>query len=637
MPLTTANIIQTAKGSFNSTSGTATLPAATTAGNTVFIGVHRALLGANPELAGFDYDYTLTLPNSYFTVFRQSDTVGGETSWPIDVAGGGACAWITYEVEGLYPGYDVRTFNSRVGGMLTGETLNSNAIGSSDADVFCLSFWAAEDPSGTTAPTWASYTNSYTESQEQAVSDGTRSLGLAAAHKFPGTVGPHDTTATLTVSGGHTATGAVVLLVYRSTADPAVFLTGFGPGTLLGANVGTAPYIPLLVGTPAVVADATTASGYALEITASAATEGVGLSAAALGSPNALVDNFRVMFPGSLPAGDVDLAPIQTDGTNNWAVRYRASDSTLTAGIAGGGGTPAVGPVAVPDTWYLVERYLERVNFLLHWRVNQVAQADYALPTGGLVTNAYLGPALNAATATVRFTDWMASVTPADYPLGDCRVYSLRVDSAGTLVLTGTAANWSTYTANGTLAAWNAATALANIDEVPFTIGAGNDGLVQIAIATGDFVSIPLTSYTLLPGEVVMGARMVVLGWAASATAATLGFGFYNGTSEETLQAGTVNPGFNASTTLPSWFAKMVTLANINTQGKIDGAQIRSGRSSDANPDEGLGGGVIELAIRAAPAATGPPQWLQRGARPSEQFQTYGPTVQSSTTTFLGG
>jgi hypothetical protein len=598
VPLGSGDIIQTAKGSLASTQPT--LPVATTAGNTVIIVVFSEDISA---VAGFDMDYALPLntsPNlTYLRVFRQADTAGGETAWTV-IGGATVGAWVVYEVSGLYPGPDVFTFNA--GTRATGETLNSNTLGLSDADVFCLSVWAAHDGSGTTAPTWASYTNSYTERQEQAVTGSAgNSLDLAVADKFPGSVVDQGSTATVTVSGGHTADVGVIILAYRSVADPLVFLTGFGPGTAVSATVGTTPYIPLIVGTPAVVADATSASGYAAELVATAATEGLGLSAVFLAVTTVHVGSFRVKFPGSLPGGDVDLFTLQTDGANNWAIRFRASDTSLVAGIANGGGSPVAGPVVVADTWYLVELYLDTQGFLLHWRVNTVAQADYALPTGGLVVNAYLGWGVNAATATVRYTDWCASVTPADYPLGDVRIVTLAVDPAGTVTLTGTTGNWLTFTANGTTAAWNATTARNNIDEIPFTIGAANDGIVQATASTTDHVDVPLTSYTLQPGEIVMGARVVVLGWAVSGTAATFGFRYFNGTTEELLVAGTVNPAFSNSTTAPGWFGKMLTLANINTQAKLDASVIRNGYSSDATPDIGFAAELVELAIRAAP------------------------------------
>jgi hypothetical protein len=602
MPLSSSNIVQTAKGSLAASQPT--LGVATTAGNTVFVVVHSDV-DLSIGIVGFDLDRSQPMDHSRLVVFRQADTAGAETTWT--VVGSTDAAWVAYEVSGLYPAPDAYGFNYAL--LLTGGTLSTNAVGPSDADVFCLSAWAAEDPSGTTAPTWASYTNSYTESQEQAVvGASSNGLGLACAHKFPGSTADAGLVATLTVSGGHTAVAACILLVYRSTADPLVFATGFSPGTAVSASAGTTPYIPLVVGTPAVVADATASSGYAAEITASAATEGYGLNAAVRPAGTDVdVGHVRWKSPGSLPAGDVDLVVLDslTGGIADNAVRFRASDSALVVGIAGGGGTPAVGPVVVPDTWYRLEWRLTFSAFTFEWRVDGTAQPTYTIVVGDGIANVYIGPAINAATATMRYTDWLDSATPADYPLGDCRVVPLTVDPAGTVAV-NTAADFSTYTANGTInSTFDVTTARDNLDEIPFTIGASNDGIVQDAADTAGHVDVPLTSYTLAPGEVVMGARLVVLGWAVSATAATFGFRFYNGSVEEILVAGTVNPGFNNSTTAPGWFAKMVTLANINTQAKIDAATVRNGYSSDATPDIGFGAELVELVVRAAQPSPG--------------------------------
>jgi len=627
VPLSSANVIQTNKGSW-ALSNPALL-SATTAGNTVIIESHtEGTSGASPDFADFDTDYLVGLRNTTLQVRRQADTVGGQTTWA-PIFGSWVGSWVVYEISGLYPAVDAYTYNSRLydpgqptSGMLTGETLDTNLVTPSDADVFCLSVWAAEDSAGVIAPTWAGYNpSSFVESQEQgAVGSAVNSLDLASAHAFPGSTSLLSVTATLTVSGGHSASGACVLLVYRSTADPLIFLTGFSPGTAVSANVGTSPYIPLVVGTPAVVADVGFSSGYAAEITASAATEGYGLdSTVRVGGSQMDVGHARVEMPSPLPTGDVNLVTIDNATVTDHAIRFRASDGVLVAGLADGTGTPAVGPAVAAGGVYRLEWRHDFNGFTFEWRVDGVGQPTFTIPSGDTIANVYIGPATVAATVSgLRFSDWLDSVTAADYPLGDCRVIPLTVDPVGTVTLTGTATNWLTFTSNGTTTAWNATTARNNLDEVPFVFGASNDGVVQATASTTDHVDVPLTSYTLLPGEIVMGARMVILGWAVSATAATFGFRFHNGTTEEVLVAGTVNPTFSNSTTAPGWFAKMVTLANINTQGKIDGAQIRGGYSSDSTPDIGFSAGMIELAVRATPAP--PFAWYSRPNRPARML-----------------
>jgi hypothetical protein len=595
VPLGAGNIIQTAKGDIGILQPALS---ATTAGTTVFVVLHTDDQATG--IVGFTLDRVqATGGDTYLAIHRQTDMAAGETSWTV-IGAYTVGAWVAYEVSGLYPDVDTYTFNSDPA-QVTTETLDTNAFTPSDADVFVLTAWAAVDPSGITAPTWASYTNSYTESQEQAVNDGTRSLDLATAHKFPASTAPHSVTATLTVSGGHTASTGCIVLVFRSTADPLIFLTGFSPGTAVSANIGTTPYIPLIVGSPAVVADAAFASGYCAEITTTAATGGYGLnSTVRVSGADVDVGHARVKLPSPLPAGDVVLVTFAGD-TADHAIRFRASDGALVAGRADGTGTPAVGPVVAGGGVYRLEWRFTYSAFTIEWRVDGVAQPTYGILTGGVIVNVYIGPATVAATvAGLRIGDWCDSVTAADYPLGDVKVVPLTVDPAGTVTLTGTAGNWLTYTLNGTTAAWDATVARNNIDEVPFVFGASNDGVVQATASTTDHVDVPLTSYTVALGEIVMGARLVVLGWAVSGTAATVGFRYYNGSVEEILVAGTVNPAFSNSTTAPGWFAKMLTLANINTQGKLDASVIRNGYASDATPDIGWAAELIEVAIRAA-------------------------------------
>ena len=642
MPLGTGNIIQTAKGSLAVSDPT--LPAPTAAGSTVLILMLAETLMTGPTGLGFAYDAQLNFTDGPGTdgarlgVFRKPDDPGGVTTWAVPEAVG---AWIVYEVSDLYPAVDaeVEITDALV---VTGETLWTSVPGYTDTDIFCLTVWGGEDPSGTTGPTWGSYTNSYTESQEQSVVgvSGTNGLTLAAAHRFPGALNA-DCTATLTVSGGHTATAGVIHLAYRSTVDPLIFLTGFGPGTLAGANVGTAKYIPLVTGTPAIVADATTASGFAAELSGTAAVEGLGLdSSIRVAGSDIDVGMVRVKFPGSLPAGDLDLVTWDSAGAVSNAVRFRVSDSKLIVGIAGGGGTPAAGPVVVPDVWYRLDWRLTFSAFTVEWQVDGVVQPTYGIAAGDSLVAVYLGWAQQAATATVRYADWCDSVTPADYPIAETKVVSFLVDPAGTVTV-NTAASFSTFTANGTInATFNVTTARDAVKDIPPVIGASAAGFVQDAVDTAGHVDIPMTSYTLLPGEVVMGVRMVVCGWAVSATAATLGFRIFNGTTEELLQAGTVNPLFDNSTTAPGWFAKMATLANFNTQAKLDGMQNRVGWASDATPDIGINATLTEVGIRAA--AAGPPQQPtvhMRGPRPAESAQVAGPYAMPamSSQIFQGG
>lgn len=127
-----------------------------------------------------------------------------------------------------------------------------------------------------------------------------------------------------------------------------------------------------------------------------------------------------------------------------------------------------------------------------------------------------------------------------------------------------------------------------------------------------------MTSYTLAAGESVSGARMLAPGWAVSATAATFGFRYLTTGAEVTLQAGTVDPNFDNSTTAPAWVCKMLTLADVDTQAELDALKFRVGFSSDATPNVGIHAIACEVAIKEATAvpASLPPLPAARRAQP---------------------
>jgi hypothetical protein len=182
-------------------------------------------------------------------------------------------------------------------------------------------------------------------------------------------------------------------------------------------------------------------------------------------------------------------------------------------------------------------------------------------------------------------------------PIGRHKVVMLSPDPAGTVTLSGTAGNFNTFTANGTLAAWNATTARNNIDEIPPTIGASADGFVQINLAGSDYVQVPMTSYALAQGEVVTAAEMRACGWATTTTGATIGFRSWNG-STETILFAVADANFDNSTTVPAWVCKMLTVADINTQAELDALEFRIGFSGDATPDIGIHTIYAEVAVK---------------------------------------
>lgn len=323
-------------------------------------------------------------------------------------------------------------------------------------------------------------------------------------------------------------------------------------------------------------------------------------------SMKVVVLNFWVYFPSSLPSAEVAFAEVRCPTAQNIYLTYNNTTGKFKVHDANGviNTDLSVGPTA--NTWHHIEFKVD-VSANPHRVDTWIDGAPQTQMTRGVAADtigtwvgfpgdtAEIGN--NAGTFRIDdvaiYTDAAAITTP----IGAHSVKLLSVDPADTVTLSGTAANFNTFTSNGTLAAWNATTARNNIDEIPPTIGASADGFVQVTLATSDYVQIPMTTYTLGGGETIAGARMEAVGWATSATAATLGFRSYNGTTETILQAGTVNPLFDASTTAPGWVCKMLTLADIDTQAELNALVFRVGFSNDATPDEGIHAIYAEVAI----------------------------------------
>jgi hypothetical protein len=206
-----------------------------------------------------------------------------------------------------------------------------------------------------------------------------------------------------------------------------------------------------------------------------------------------------------------------------------------------------------------------------------------------------------AQTGTVRYADVVVSTTRGHYPLGDMKVYPLKVDPAGTVTISGTTSNFDTFSAGGTLAGgFDATTARGAIDDVPPTIGGSSDG---IAIVTGhatDYVEIPLETLDLaaIPGS-IRGVRLCVAGGAASATANSVRISAHDGTTEHILYP-EADPNWDS--TSESWICRMVRPASgriIWDQSKLDALVARIG-AADATPDVWIHALVGEAVVAIA-------------------------------------
>ena len=187
------------------------------------------------------------------------------------------------------------------------------------------------------------------------------------------------------------------------------------------------------------------------------------------------------------------------------------------------------------------------------------------------------------------------------YPIGDINIRPLKVDQAGTPTVSGSTSNFQTFTSNGTMAAWNATTARALVDDIPPVVGASADGIAQINTASTEYVQLPMETFTAAPDHVLRAARWYWAPWAASATAATLGVRGYDGVAE-VGQVGVADHGFDSSALM--WLTRMNRDATSNfyllTQAKCDALAARVGFSIDASPDVGIHAVMLELVTQPA-------------------------------------
>jgi hypothetical protein len=318
----------------------------------------------------------------------------------------------------------------------------------------------------------------------------------------------------------------------------------------------------------------------------------------------------------SLPGSDADLFSLcQVAGTPDLQVRYRTASQKIGLQIASA--TEQLSDATVSaSTWIGVDiRYdVSGTTYTADWSVDygagpvEQAQATRGSVAPSLVGNLILGWT-GSATQTVRYDDIAASRIRGQYPLGDIRIYPLGVDPAGSVTISGTTGNFQTMSANGTLAAWNATTARGAIDDIPPTISASADGIVQSTTAASDYVEIPMqTRDAAANAEAIRAVKWYFPMWAASGTANSIGLRGYDGTTETTLFS-TADPGADNSTTTPVWICKMhrtlgSALHRTWTQTQLDALTARVGFSGDASPAVGVHAVIAEVAMRAGESRT---------------------------------
>lgn len=614
MALSLADVVQSnaLSGVAAAASGTfaVTLPSGTTVGNTVIIGA--TIVGAGSTITtptGFVKDTNTT--KHY--IFRRSNVPAGETSWTLtaNLASRWAC-W-AMEIANLDlddPLDGSATSASGVSPQTSGTVSTNSAL-----DTIVLASHAGNN-TASAAPTWSSQTNGFTELAEAGTSAGaTSNTDVAVSYLFPGTIGPFECSATESVASISTG----VLLIYKSATSPAAssfaYHTGFDHGHAGGAVVGSATARLITSASGAtIVAGSAKNGGYGLRLTASAS-QAYWAANATAGQllpiqKDAAVSGFWVRVISA--TGVVALAGL-ADGLAQVAsleLVYNVSTTKLglrwTDGTTPGLPTYQAGTTAL-STWVRLSisyRGTKGTTRTAAWTIDGTAEtAPTALagmtaqPAG--VNVIALGTAQGPTTYTYAadFDDFRISQNVNDHPLGDQRVILLGVDTGGTVTLSGTSTNFQTFAgATPTMTAWNATTARNAVDEVPPTLGASADGAAQVLVAASDYLEFPMSTYTLAPGEIILGVRALVAGWAAGASA--IGLRGWNGTAEAVLWA-VADPSFNNSSTAPGWLSCPWYPGGRWTQAQLDAAALRLGFGTSAT-DIGAHALYLEVVIGSA-------------------------------------
>jgi len=629
MPLTDSNIVQVNSGGFNAASGPVTLPSATQAGNTVilFVFIHNATNNAIGTPTGFQLVAGISVANAQVLgAYRRSDVPAGESSWTLSLSLPQPCSWVIYELTDI----DVNVPTDHTPGTASG-TGTALSVTTSDvmasAEKITLVAFGCFNSGAATAPTFSGQAVTsptgvtVVEDADQGALAASTATGLSVVHSFSEKVGETWTaTGTSSVSGPWAAM-VVPLVATNSKTVPSVDVcAGFEWGTAAGlatkgADASARGLVDAMTGTPVIVATTPRTGSYCLELSSTAAAANIswvssGAGALSVSKTIAARVAFRIV---GTPAADIDLFTLESASSVTVTVRWRVASGKI--GVQINTATEALSNAAVAvDTWLAVDigavgdasTFVQSVDWTLDYGDGvPITQTAPGTVVGSAPSrwDVRIGWAA-ATTATVRYDDIVICKDSRSHPLGNMTVQMVKADPAGTVSVVGTAADFKTFTANGTMAAWNDAAALAAIDEIPPTIGASADGIAQAGPDAAAYVQIPMATVTAAPSNVIRGVRMLACGWSAAAQVNTIGLAYQLGseTAVSLLGSPNVNPGFTNSTTDPTWQANMVRPVPgqlfMWSQARLDGLKFRMGFSGDATPDVGLHAIYAEVALQ---------------------------------------
>lgn len=645
MPLSLDNIIQSNSGNFDGTSGTVSLGVAATAGNMVVV---CAVVGGTGFVGGTDLVYTLSMTG--FTketqtiasparcrpeMFSKKNIGAGESSWTLTVNNSQQVVWYAFELSGvgLDPNADYRV-RAPVDSIVTSvESTKSTGTTdeSSSYDTLSIALFAGAEAS-TTVPAFSGYTNGFAELYEAGRDNGSRSIDMAIAYKFKLDVGTEECTASVSPDAYSRATLVTFMGDGSKRAPDIVTFTGFEFGlgtTMANTTIDASPAfsgaVDETVGSPAIVAaDRTGAGSYCLELSSSAATESVawlhtnkslGYHAAGANLTQVLVERFHVRFPTSLPSADTEIAWIEAGSVANGVkVWFRQASSKI--GVQVGSGTEVLSDATVAaDKWIGIDlRYDTRnTTHTFDWQVDYDSldatgpvEQTQAIATGMTVADinrAALGWP-SARTTTARYDDWFVSRVWGAYPIGNLRARAILLDSGATPTVSGSSANFKTWTANGTMANYNGATAISAMSEIPPVIGASSTGFAQATAASTDFVEFPFGTFTASPTNVLRAARLVTLLWSDSGNPATIGLNVSDSVLSDFITIDNVTD-HGPDNAAALWMCRIIRESGVFkfynlTQARLDGMLARIGYSSDATPDIGFHLVMLEVAYQPA-------------------------------------
>lgn len=640
MPLTVDSIIQETTGTQATTTAGATvsLPAGTTAGNTVIAVLQQGFLPsgvAGPS--GWVIDATVGSTSNGLVVARKSNVTAGETSWAFtNTSSSSEWAWYACEIAGLdvVDPLDASATQADTTVATGGTTVGTGTTAAnSGTDTLVFACFGCKGPTTGAVPTWGSYSAGYSEAGQIAITgNGTiNGENVAVARSWSGgaTTGPFTASA---VSSGGGGTGHAAIVAYRASDSPVVnpltWQLGFEHGTHNGlfstTTGGTSPAATgatLTVGTD-VILQASSAraapSSYGCRIVASASSKYLQASAGthfpstaknvSLGLDVRVVSGSGTVVVAALwPASGTTLQLVYDVTGTRYGLRWGASGT-----VSWQAGTTAL------NTWAWVDVRMTGITtatWHADWRLetgastytDQTSPADLTGQTSGTSVAKIVFGGETAQTSTMDLDNVVLSIYASAFPLGPHTLQPVKVDPAGTPTVSGTVGNFALVTSNATGAALTTGTltsARDAIDELPPTISASSDGVVQTTAAATDYLQFPMDTFTVGSAQVIAGVRMLAcLISTTGAGAGNLGIRGWDGTNEASLMALVgVTPG--SSTTVgnavPPWGAYMWNPVGGWTQAKLDAAALRVGFSSDATPDMGVHAMYLEVATRPA-------------------------------------